>query len=97
MFRHVVLMCWKAGTTDEDVAHARNALLGLPSDISEIRSYVVGLDAGEADGNYNLAIVADFDDEAGYVVYRDHPAHQRVIRDVIRPILHARAAVQHEV
>ena len=40
--------------------------------------------------------MADFDDEAGYLVYRDHPTHQDVITRLIRPILVSRAAVQHE-
>ena len=39
--------------------------------------------------------LADFDDVDGYLVYRDHPDHQAVIRERIRPILADRAAVQH--
>jgi hypothetical protein len=96
MFRHVVLLCWKPDATDEQRTLVHDALLGLPPQIPEIRSYQVGVDVGETDGNFSLAVVADFDDKAGYVVYRDHPAHQRVIRDLIRPILEHRAAVQHE-
>ena len=41
-------------------------------------------------------VVADFDDVDGYLVYRDHPDHQAVIQELIRPILAARAAVQHD-
>ncbi len=60
-----------------------------------LRGYVVGSDAGLDGGNYDLAIVADFDDIESYRTYRDHPAHRKVIDERIRPILADRAAVQH--
>jgi hypothetical protein len=63
--------------------------------VTEIRAYRVGDDVRETAGNYDLAIVADFDDADGYAAYRDHPEHRRVIDELVRPILDARAAVQH--
>ena len=47
-------------------------------------------------GNADFAVVADFDDAAGYLVYRDDPAHRRIIAEYLRPILASRAAVQFE-
>jgi hypothetical protein len=96
MFRHVVLLRWKPDTPDEAKARARDALLGLPAVIEEIRAYNLGADLGETEGNYDLAIVADFDDVGAYETYRDHPVHVQVITELVRPILDARAAVQHE-
>jgi len=97
MFRHVVMLSWVDTAADEDRRAARDALETLPPAIPEIRSYRVGVDAGLApEGNSDLVVVADFDDLAGYVLYRDHPTHQDVIARFIRPILAARAAVQHE-
>jgi hypothetical protein len=96
MFRHVSLLRWKADSTPEQHAAVLDALRLLPSQVPTIRAYTLGEDVNETDGNYDLAIVADFDDKAGYVIYRDHPVHQRVIAELIRPILEARAAVQHE-
>ena len=48
-------------------------------------------------GNFDLAVVADCDDVAGYRAYATHPAHLAVIAERIRPILADRAAVQYEV
>ena len=97
MFRHVVLLTWNADATAEQRAAVPEGLRTLPALIPEIRSYHVGLDAGlAAAGNSDLVVVADFDDVAGYVVYRDHPAHLDVIARSIKPILASRAAVQHE-
>jgi hypothetical protein len=97
MFRHVVLLRWHETATVADRRAVRNGLEALPPLIPEIRSYRVGIDAGLApEGNSDLVVVADFDDVAGYLVYRDHPVHQDVITRLIRPILASRAAVQHE-
>jgi Stress responsive A/B Barrel Domain. len=97
MFRHVVILRWNETATADQLRAVRDALEALPPLIPEIRSYRVGVDAGlAAAGNSDLVVVADFDDVAGYVVYRDHPAHHDVIARLIRPILASRAAVQHE-
>jgi hypothetical protein len=97
VFRHVVLLRWVDGATEEQRSHVEAGLAELPSLIPELRDYKVGADAHVSEGNFDLAVVADFDDVDGYLVYRDHPAHVAVITDRIRPILAHRAAVQHEI
>jgi hypothetical protein len=92
-FRHVVLLTFADGT---DVDAIVAALRGLADEIPELRSYVVGRDAGLSAGNASVAVVADFDDVAGFEAYRDDPRHQAVIQEFIRPALVGRAAVQHE-
>jgi hypothetical protein len=95
-FRHVVLLTFHDDTGDEHIDAIVDALRGLPAVIPELRTYDIGRDAGINDGNADLAVVATFDDEAGYLVYRDHPAHQAVIADLILPLLAARTANQHD-
>jgi hypothetical protein len=97
MFRHVVMMRFTPESTPAQIAAMKARLLQLPGQIPEIRNYVVGEDARVNDGNYDLVIVADFDDVDSYVVYRDHPVHQAVIKESIRPILADRVAVQHQI
>jgi hypothetical protein len=94
--RHVVLLRFD-GAPEADVDAIVDALRALPDSITEIRSYVVGRDAGlnPGAGNYDVAVMADFADEAAYVVYRDHPVHQRVIAERIAPIVTSRAAAQY--
>ena len=96
MFRHVVMLRWTEAASTAERDAVRTALTGLPARIPEIRGYDVGVDARVNEGNFDLVVVADFDDVDGYLVYRDHPDHQAVIRERIQPILAARAAVQHE-
>lgn len=97
MFRHVVLLRFRpddSGSVDATVRAVTEALAVLPSQIAALRSYEVGTDLGLAADNAHLAVVADFDDEAGYVAYRDHPAHRAVIEDLILPALESRTAAQ---
>jgi hypothetical protein len=96
MFRHVVMLRWEARATADQRAAVRDALLALPAQIPEVSRYSVGEDARVNEGNFDLVVVAEFDTVDHYLVYRDHPAHLAVIDELIRPILAARAAVQHE-
>ena len=41
-------------------------------------------------------MVADFDNVEDYLVYRDHPVHQEIIKTYVQPIIANRAAVQYE-
>ena len=93
MFRHVSLLKF-----DDPAAVARvsDEIAKLPGIIPTLREYRFGPDAGLAGDNFDLGIVADFDDVAGYEAYRDNAEHQRIIAEVIHPALAARAAVQYE-
>ena len=93
--RHVVMMRWVAGLPDDHVDRVRAGLAELPGRIPEIRDYRFGVDLGINQGTYDFAIVADFDDEAAYLTYRDHPDHQRFIADHITGNVADRAAVQY--
>lgn len=96
MFRHVVMFSWAEETTESTRQAIREGLLALSEVIPEIRSYRIGDDAGLAAGNFDFVVVADFDDSTAFVTYRDHPAHQRVVKELIAPSISQRAAVQHD-
>jgi Stress responsive A/B Barrel Domain len=97
MFRHVVLLRLVPEATAEQRQAVLDGLATLPGQIPELRSYVFGPDAGVNEGNFDLAVVADFDDVDRYRVYATHPVHLAVIAERIRPILADRAAVQYVV
>ncbi|WP_030917418.1 Dabb family protein [Streptosporangium amethystogenes] len=96
MFRHIVLFTWTQEATDEQRARVVAELNKLPGAITEIRSYVLGADAGVNPGNHQFAVVADFDSVDDYLVYRDHPLHQAMIAEHIKPIVASRAGIQFE-
>ena len=96
MIRHVVILRWKEGVTAEQRTAAVTRLRGLPLVVPTIRSYAVAENLGIDPDTDDLVIIADFDDLVGYETYRDHPDHQTVIREVTKPIIAGRAAVQIE-
>ena len=95
MLRHVVMMRLTDEATEADRAAIVDGLRALPDLIPEIRSYSVGTDAGLAEGNFELVVVGDFDDDEGYTAYATNADHQAVIALRIRPFLAERAAVQY--
>jgi hypothetical protein len=97
MIRHCVVVTVSPDTSDADRDGIVEALRGLPAQIPEIRSYEVGADLGLRDGNADIAIVASFDDEAGWRAYLSHPAHLQVIDQHFAPHSTGRTSVQFEV
>ncbi|HEY2550854.1 MAG TPA: Dabb family protein [Streptosporangiaceae bacterium] len=94
MIRHVVLFRWTAQATEEQKKNAADQLSTLPPLMSGLRAYHFGPDAGLVEGNFDFAVVADFDDEESYLAYRSHPAHLAVIDQAITPIRAGRAGIQ---
>lgn len=94
--RHAVLFRWKPDVTDEHIAGAERALRELPSQVPSIRSYVFGRNAGINPGTYDYAVIAEFDDRAGYLEYRDHPDHKAFIAAYTADFVAERAAIQME-
>src|SRR5215469_7130623 len=96
MIRHTALFQWAADATNEQKQAAATELAKLPSIVPSIRAFASGPDAGFAERNFDFAVTADFDDEAGYFAYRDDPQHREVVQRYITPIVAQRAAVQYE-
>ena len=98
MLRHVVLLRWKPEMPAAQVQAIAAALRSLPEVVPTIRSYACGSDLGlGGDANASFAIVADFDDEVGWRVYDEHPAHEAARADLIRPWIAERTLAQFEV
>jgi Stress responsive A/B Barrel Domain len=96
MIRHVAMFRWTAETTEEQKQRVVAELSRLPALLPTLRAYHFGPDLGLAEGNFEFAVVADFDDLEGYQAYRDNPEHRTIIAELIRPITGQRAAVQYE-
>ena len=88
---------WNEGTTEEQKQEIHDGLARLPSLITELRDYRFGADAGLVDANWDFAVVADFDDVQAWRAYREHPEHQRILTEHIRPATAERASVQFAV
>ena len=96
MFRHVVLFTWTDEATEAQKQALHDELPKMPKAIESVRAYRFGPDAGVNPANCDYAVVADFDDKAGYLAYREHPAHRDLVERYVNPIVARRAAVQFE-
>ena len=81
MIRHIV--CWKLTATDADTksAHAdeiARLMNELPALIPEVRALQVGKNTLYPEVNWDVVLVADFDDADALERYASHPEHQRV-------------------
>ena len=99
MIRHVV--CWKltardAATKAEHAAEIKRLFSELPTLIPEIRSLQVGSNALFPEVNWDVVLIADFDDADALERYSVHPEHQRV-GTYIGQVREDRVAVDFEV
>jgi Stress responsive A/B Barrel Domain len=97
MIRHIVLLTLRSDAPPDAAASIAERLRGLTGVIPSIRDYQVGVDLGIVPGNATVAAIGTFDDQAGYLEYRDHRAHLAVIEEYINPVREARTAIQFEI
>jgi hypothetical protein len=97
MIRHVVLFTWNDDITPELEEQAAAELNALAPTLPGVRSYHAGPDAGIIEGNFDFAVVGDFDDADSYLAYRDHPSHQDIISRLTGPFVKTRASIQYEI
>lgn len=91
---HIVTIRIKDEATDKQVAALVRGLRKLPDQIPEIQSYTVGQDMGLIVGNCDVAIVARFASADDLRAYIAHPAHVKVVRQLLDPIAAERLRIQ---
>jgi hypothetical protein len=95
VFTHIAMFRIRPDVEEAEIERVRGRLLELPGLVPGVKTFSVGRDAGISDGNWDMVVVAGFDDEAGYRAYAAHPDHHPVIMEV-RAIIAERAGIQFE-
>ena len=97
MIIHVVAFRWKPGIPARHVEDVQSQLKEFAATLPGVLSYRCGPDEGASDmGNFDFAIVAEFDTIDDWRVYDKHPRHNEIRAGVVRPWIEERAAVQFE-
>ncbi|MCR2792068.1 Dabb family protein [Microbacterium sp. zg.Y625] len=99
MIRHVAAFALAdsdPAVRTEQAAEAARRLEALVGVVPSLRSMSAGANALDLPGNWDLVLVADFDDAAGLDAYQVHPAHEEVAA-FIGGIRSDRVAVDFEV
>jgi stress responsive alpha/beta barrel protein len=94
----MVMFRWIPEATREQKEQVKEELGRLPALIPQVRAFHLGEDLGlVGDVNFDFALVADFDDLAGYLAYRESAEHKEIVETYVQPIAGARGAVQYEI
>lgn len=91
---HIVTFKWREDGFDASAI--AEALRGLAARLDGVQSYLCGPDVGHAPGAYDFAVVGTFDDADHFAAYQDHPEHQRIASEMVRPNLETRTFLQIE-
>ena len=96
MLRHIVLLTLKEETSSEAIDNIKAILKTMPANIPEISSYTVGQDLAVSNNTADIGIIADFAGVDEYLVYAKHPHHVDAIKNVIKPHVAQKSAMQIE-
>lgn len=99
MIRHIVL--WRLAADDPaqkatQIASLRDRFAALVPIIDGTRSLEIVADVDRTDGNWDVALIGDYDDHAALDAYQVHPAHQDVAA-YVRSLVTARVCIDFEV
>ena len=98
MVRHVVM--WSladeaaGGVKQQNAAIIKEGLEALVGKIEGLIGLEVGINALELAGNFDIVLIADFQDEAALERYQVHPEHVKVA-DFIKKVRLERVAVDY--
>jgi quinol monooxygenase YgiN len=73
MLRHVAMFKWREDSTEEQKVAARDALANLKKQVPSVVEYTVGFDIERNPNNWDMVLVADFEDVAGLEAYFADP------------------------
>ncbi|MGI8723233.1 MAG: Dabb family protein [Geodermatophilaceae bacterium] len=93
---HLVTFSWRRDVTNDDVVSVIEGLSSLPAQIPELLSYRFGPDLGLREGNADFAVAAVLESPDSLPAYLDHVEHQRIVTEIIAPLVATRQAVQIE-
>jgi len=83
---HVVLFRWKPDASPDQVAQARQALLGLAEHIPGIQEIQCGDNFSERSRGFQTVLFVRFANRQALEAYLPHPAHRAVVEQYVNPL-----------
>lgn len=96
MVEHIVLFRLKPETTEAQKQDLMRGLLALKDQIEGIVDASVGENFCERARGYHLGFVVRFTDRASLEAYGPHPAHRKVVEELVDPIREEILALDYE-
>lgn len=97
MVEHIVLFKWKETTTPEEIEAVMEGLKGLKSKIPGIVDLSCGKNFTDRSKGFEYGLVVRFRDREALDAYQPHPEHQKVVQNLIQPILAGILAVDYHI
>ncbi len=97
MIEHLVLFQWTPDASAEAVARVVTELRALKGRIPGVLDLTCGENFSPRSQGFTHALVVRFEDRAALEAYGPHPAHQRVVQELISPIRADTLALDYEV
>jgi hypothetical protein len=95
MIRHLLLIKLKPGTTEEQIEAFRSALATVP--FEGRKNALFARDLGIREGNADIVIMNDFDNEEIFHAWEADPNHDRGRQEFLAPIADRRERSQIQV
>ncbi|MEC4806774.1 MAG: Dabb family protein [Jaaginema sp. PMC 1079.18] len=97
MIEHIVLFQWQETATPEQIEAVITGLKGLKNQIPGIIDLSCGKNFCDRAQGFEYGLVVRFRDRAALEAYQPHPEHQKVVQNLIKPILAGILAVDYEI
>jgi hypothetical protein len=78
MIRHILLFRFNEGVPQEVRDDATNKLTALGEQCPTVDYWSVGANIADSKSAFDMAEVADFEDEEALQAYKEHPAHREL-------------------
>ena len=99
MFKHIVF--WKFSneaegrSKQENMDIVKDGLIALYGVVPTLRSAEVGQDILHTPASYDMCLICTFENKDGFITYRDHPEHQKVLA-YIGKVIEDRKVIDYE-
>jgi len=96
MIEHIVLFKVKPATTSEDAERMLQGLKGLVGRVPTIQELSCGTNTSDRNQGFTHGLFVRFRSKADLDAYVNHPEHQRVVTERVRPIVESLIVVDYE-
>jgi hypothetical protein len=86
VIQHIVLLKWKAGTTEAQIDAAFGETQQLVDAIETVERVSLGRNRGEDEHGFTHALIVKLSDDDALSAYLHHPTRERYDREVLGPI-----------
>jgi hypothetical protein len=86
LIQHIVLLKWKAGTTDAKIDEAFGQAQELVDGIESVERVSLGRNRADDDHGFSHALIVKLSDDDALSAYLHHPLRERYVREVLGPL-----------